>query len=855
MPNQQFTGTGWHTFNVPKDVERITVTLTGGGSLGGGGRQSGRIVGDLLVHDDWVLYCYVGEKGTASNGSSGGPGGGGGGAKGGDGHQGAAGGDGGGGATWVRVNSRTGSLKCVAGGAGGTSGDDGSGGEGGGNNGAQGHRGTSGSAPTGLATGGTQNQGGNGGTSSAGNDYDGADADNAVLGGGGSGGASTSHSHGGGGGGGGYHGGGGGPASSAGYAPGGGGAGGCNYTGGLTNIKTNSQGTGGTDNGSINFSWVAPEPKNQPPTPPSQVQLNGVAVVDLMHTKITHSANVSGQVNDPDNNDTVRLLVRWSAQESFANYQTAVSDGAKPYTERGKRATAQITGLNQNTRYWVRVYDQDNHGLLSSNYTGFSFYTNEVAPPDHLTLNGGGSGVTIQSVDSATFAWQFNDPDEADRQAGFQLQYRTTASSSSAPGAWNLLDKPNTADNLSPSSGPPSSSRNQWVFDPGTFKGNQPYEWQVRTKDLQGLWSEWSLVSKFFSASTTSPPVLLSPLGDIAIDVTLPITFTWKFIDPDPADTQLKADIRWRVIDQTTGLQDQKDDWTLVLGDATTPGSNQTWTLAAGTFTSGYQYQWEVRTYDHLGNVSDWSNPGGFWAIGTLGSLSGPDPIPEFRTPQGSLGCGEYRVFIYEQGGRRMIGEIHSIAAMQFNRVRDDISLCTLSTNGLGDAECCDMYAGVRSWMHELVVFRDGVRVWEGPITRITYTTTDVEFEATDVMVYVYRRILRQGYNDAYRITERDTHGGVKSHEGVFEVVKRAEAIITNALAPYDPNVLPYLTTISSEDDAKESRVVPHWSTDRVGAGRRPGRDRWSGLHGDRSPHPAVGHPRPDRSPAQMTGR
>ena len=115
--------------------------------------------------------------------------------------------------------------------------------------------------------------------------------------------------------------------------------------------------------------------------------------------------------------------------------------------------------------------------------------------------------------------------------------------------------------------------------------------------------------------------------------------------------------------------------------------------------------------------------------------------------------------------------------------------------------------------MHEIVVFRDGVRVWEGPITRITYTTTDVEFEARDVMVYVYRRILRQGYNDAYRITERNNDGSVKSHEGVYEVVKRAENIIANALAPHDPNVLPYLTTITVADDAKESRIVPRLST------------------------------------------
>ena len=160
-----------------------------------------------------------------------------------------------------------------------------------------------------------------------------------------------------------------------------------------------------------------------------------------------------------------------------------------------------------------------------------------------------------------------------------------------------------------------------------------------------------------------------------------------------------------------------------------------------------------------------------------------------------------------------MIGEVHALAAMQFQRVRDDISTCTLSTNGLGDADCGDFYASIRSWMHELVVFRDGVRVWEGPITRITYTTTDVEFEARDVMVYVYRRIMRQGYNDAYRITERNPDGSVKSHEGLNEVLKRAEQIIANALAPYDPNVLQYLTIITAPNDARESRVVPDWST------------------------------------------
>lgn len=39
MPSQTFTGLHTvHAWNVPKDVKRVTVTLTGGGSRGTGGR-------------------------------------------------------------------------------------------------------------------------------------------------------------------------------------------------------------------------------------------------------------------------------------------------------------------------------------------------------------------------------------------------------------------------------------------------------------------------------------------------------------------------------------------------------------------------------------------------------------------------------------------------------------------------------------------------------------------------------------------------------------------------------------------------------------------------------------------------
>ena len=73
-----------------------------------------------------------------------------------------------------------------------------------------------------------------------------------------------------------------------------------------------------------------------------------------------------------------------------------------------------------------------------------------------------------------------------------------------------------------------------------------------------------------------------------------------------------------------------------------------------------------------------------------------------------------------------------------------------------------------------------------------------MEVEARDVMAYVYRRILRKGYDDSY--------------PNIKEATERAQKIIVDGLAPDDPNVLPYLTRIVNPGDARESRIVPPMS-------------------------------------------
>jgi hypothetical protein len=804
MPSTTFGGPGWHTFNVPTGVKTVKIELHGAGS---GSHQGGKVVGNLAVNDKQDLFFYVGGSGGLNSGSTPGGGGVGGGAAGGAGHTGQAGGDGGGGATYVRVGSTSGSLKAVAGGAGGDSGDSGAGGPGGASTGGAGGRGNGGSNATGQSTGGTQSQGGNGGTSSSGSQFNGHNASDTVLAGAGAGGSSSSSlkSHGGGGGGGGYHPGGGGQASSVGYAPGGGGAGGSNFVGGLTGAAS-TQGNGGTGNGEAIVTWSTPAPANLPPTPPSSVKINGVDANTTVLTKATSSVHVSAVVNDPDKGEQVRLLVRVSVGSSFAHYRDFKS-GLVP---KGKTATVTVTGLSLNTHYYARLYSQDQHNLYSTSYNQIDFWSDQApAQPDGLTINTQGAGMTLPTLSSATFHWNHNDPDPADYAIGFNLRYRTAASSTVAAGSWSTVSHPSGWPQIAPKvAGPPSASAAEYVFNPSTFPGNRFHEWQVQTRDTEGQWGAWSDLFSFYVSSVSTPPIPISPVKDTGRDVHKAQDFVWKFVDPDANNSQAKADLRYRVV----GSDD--DSWVIILGDIApnAPGSSSTWSIPAETFVAGYHYEWQVRTYDQIGgHQSGWSGSATFIGIDTPGSDAGPLPVGDVSRVQGELGCGTYRVFVYEQGGTRRLGELEPLSKLTFARLRDDISNCIATSSGYS-VDCGAFYGQLRSWMHELVVFRDGVRVWEGPITRITYTVDNVEIEAKDVMAYVYRRIMRQGYNDAYRLIKKGTGGEPDQYLGLLSVVKRAALLITDALAPWDPNVLRYLTALEWPDDANESRVVADWS-------------------------------------------
>ena len=173
---------------------------------------------------------------------------------------------------------------------------------------------------------------------------------------------------------------------------------------------------------------------------------------------------------------------------------------------------------------------------------------------------------------------------------------------------------------------------------------------------------------------------------------------------------------------------------------------------------------------------------------------------------------------IYLRGGQVLRGRLTNVQSIHWERKRDDISHAKVVLDGFDD-HLLSLLQETHALTHELVIFREanGVqeRVWEGPITLIQDEYDTWTIEADDVMQYLARRIIRQGYNDGFQlvggvIVPGGIVGGVQI--GLRSVVERCERTIINALAYDDPNLLPFLTAIKNPNDAPQTRVVPDYA-------------------------------------------
>lgn len=333
-------------------------------------------------------------------------------------------------------------------------------------------------------------------------------------------------------------------------------------------------------------------------------------------------------------------------------------------------------------------------------------------------------------------------------------------------------------------------------FDPGMpwnylSSGVRPVNGVARdwTPDtyFNALTSPWSTPVDIFIPSQVPPPIPLSPLDNNAVVQGEPLRLNWKYRNTAvPPFGQLKRTVQLRV----AGVE----EWTtLATGDGSLPYFDVLGVLAPGA------YEWRVEVTDTDNVTSDFSEIASFLVV-PAPNTGVVRPIPDNSIEGATLGCGKHRAFVYRRGGKKRVAEITEISHLDWARLRDDMSTSKIVVSGW-TVDCGNLLKILQTWAYEIVIFRDNGysvdRVWEGPITLLTYEQDKVTIDAKDVMAYPYRRIIKQVLNDT---ANGDT------------VVNRAVRVLQNTLGPDDPNVLQYLTPLFSESDAREYRSTPAYS-------------------------------------------
>lgn len=102
----------------------------------------------------------------------------------------------------------------------------------------------------------------------------------------------------------------------------------------------------------------------------------------------------------------------------------------------------------------------------------------------------------------------------------------------------------------------------------------------------------------------------------------------------------------------------------------------------------------------------------------------------------GVLGTGENEAWIYSKSGQVPVAPIETASSLSWNRLLNDISAAEVNVLTGSHGDCCSVYGKIGTWGHSIVMFRDGERVWEGPITNIKWRPGGVTIAAKDVLAW-----------------------------------------------------------------------------------------------------------------------
>ncbi|MEH0579140.1 hypothetical protein QBA54_32735 [Streptomyces sp. B21-108] len=132
-----------------------------------------------------------------------------------------------------------------------------------------------------------------------------------------------------------------------------------------------------------------------------------------------------------------------------------------------------------------------------------------------------------------------------------------------------------------------------------------------------------------------------------------------------------------------------------------------------------------------------------------------------------TAGCGTHTAAIVDRDGA-IVTQADVLLQVEWSRLLDEVSTARVLIQPDGD--CCAALSKVRTWRHKLAIARDGQHVWDGPIIQAEWRFGQVELWASDVLVWLDRRVPHQSITFARR-----------------DLTEIAAWLIEDAFAPDDP--------------------------------------------------------------------
>jgi hypothetical protein len=143
------------------------------------------------------------------------------------------------------------------------------------------------------------------------------------------------------------------------------------------------------------------------------------------------------------------------------------------------------------------------------------FALRDNQPPTAPNLTSPAAGATLDSSQPHTFSWVFGDPDPADRQSAFDINFT----------------------NLTTPSSVTSSGTTDQFFTRSFLAGD--FTWKVRTYDSDGNVGPFSPVRSFTAVNPPATPVITAPTSGATITAPT-VTLTWTAVTADQASYEFR---------------------------------------------------------------------------------------------------------------------------------------------------------------------------------------------------------------------------------------------------------------------------------------------------------------------------